>query len=185
MARHFLALAALAFAAAAPARDLPAEDEKQLREENVQLKAKLQLAQKEIELLKKEVELLKAQKGGGEKKAGGKKSLSERLAVKTVLTGTWKNTQNVALHGEAVLTVTKRDGGKIWADWVLRKHNQANVFYEGPLVGEVNEARLTLKTEDTPPSRRLSLLLDSDLLEGTLTVTDLNTKSKVLLRFQE
>ncbi len=130
MARYIgLGLALLIAASASLTRAEDSDEVKGLKARIELLEAKLKLAELENDRLKAEV----AKLGGKPAAKVAKKSLSDMLVAETVLKGNWRarqGRQGAGDGGDAVLTITSRDGKKIEGRFDGARKDNRHVKFE-------------------------------------------------------
>jgi len=131
----------------------------------------------------------KGSKGGQPtaKKAEPKKkaSLSDRIPVGTVLTGTYEFIKVSRDIGTATLTITEREGNKVKGRWGAKAANAAVAYpgfaFEGAIVG----SRLTARSVTIAAKRTLTVSLKGDTLEGILVHPDTGATARVAFKFDK
>ncbi|HEY3788103.1 MAG TPA: hypothetical protein VGL71_04570 [Urbifossiella sp.] len=173
---------------ASPAQD--STEVKALKERIATLESRLKLAERENELLKKELSLAKTDNGSpgsSSAKTAGKKTLSERLPVNTVLAGneTFEKTNG---GGGLRITVTEREGNKIKASYVYewtKRDGAGRITATGKvhrdLEGEITINQLAFKSVGLTSKVNISLSMNGDTLDGSVAHSDLG-KGKVSLK---
>lgn len=150
------------------------KDNRKLVEENEALKIKAAELEATIKELKEAVDDPK-----------GKRSLSDRLAVGTVVTGQYAFPGAAGEVGTADLTITERDGSKVKGKYGAQRPGEVNRVPGFEFEGSISGNTLNAKSVGTAQKRELKLTLRGSELKGNLINSARRTTATVSFKLGE